>query len=267
MLPEENKSMTMSLAEGIVKRDKRLRNEFPENMSSIYVKVNVSDIRKRPKKVKYLETLLDSSNCYWCIDPSEKSKALDGYLVWALMPDGDFKLHILKLSKRGLAVEPYNILLKHHALARIVYRCRLFKLRDAFEEVMSNSIGMLITGLQLKGLGEEATFPTAHGVGFMKRDITDNACIVTWVDDAKLSREQILYNNGELALFESSAKIEGVTVREFLEKLDGFVVSARRRYPKETKELITDAEVYDFAVDYMTKIDGETEELVDSRIL
>lgn len=252
-------SMSMSLAEGIVSRDIRRMSAKPLTVSDVHRLLNGSPNLKRKKRIQKTAELLNKAKCYWYKSTLEDDKHLETFDIWE-WTGTDFRFSLFQITKYGMIYKSANLFLKRHALARIIYRLRQDNIRQAFGELRTNALGNILAIGQVKTVGQQTSYPTEHGIAFVRLGEDGKRVIPTWVDEVKIGKQQRICNNTEYSVVKQLADGANMSL------IDWFL--SNPRYLKalrdwaEEEEFPLDADIWiSYAISEMKR---EHEEYVDS---
>lgn len=192
-------SMSMSLAEGIIKRDIRNLKERPYAFKDILKIVDSFKVRMMSgkKKAKYIEGILNDYQGMWSYKIIDGKKVKYTYELWIIRDSKSLDLVELKLSKSGGSYEFSLFGLSFHALSRCCYRERKKSLKEVMSSCSATSTSISLIIAQILTADEPIERYLQVESGFLIVKQFDDECFraVTYIDYEKADDEQRLENS------------------------------------------------------------------------
>ena len=222
----DNTALSMTLAEGLVRR---LKRETLEAQQLFDVKLKSIFKQRIAKSSKALTAIkLAAANSGLIV--YEIKTDVGGCIVVIGVKDECFKVTLYYADRKGMRSVTDDVGTSVHAIARYIYRRRCTDYHEVFRE--------FVYGLQTAGhLAQqphpngEFTVVTTHGIGIFKSSEIGKAVCVTWVDEDKMRPEQDT-SEPYLDVMARSAKARGMSIMACYGFTDHEIAKAYRRFVK-----------------------------------
>ncbi len=213
-------SMSMSLAEGIIKRDIRSLKEKAHTLKDVLQIVDSFKVRMMTgkKKTKYIEDILNDFQGMWSYKVIDGKKVKYTYELWLIRESKSLDLVELKLSKGGGSYEFSLFGLSFHALSRCCYRERLKNLKEVMMKCTTSttSISLIIAQIVTSDEPIERYLQVESGFLIVKQ-FDDKCCrAVTYVDHEKADAGQRLENSNSYQIMLGLAESKKMDPKEYV---------------------------------------------------
>ena len=202
----DHTAISMSLAEGLVKR---LRREMIDGTAGFFRDMRKTDVSSKGKSSKRLSAVKTAAANNGLVTYELDTEA-GSCVVVVRWSEERFKILTYHADRKGFRCLEDYASLTLHAVARYIYRSRCVN----FHELFKDFIYTLQTAAHKaigKAVGDEYPVVMDKGIGIYKVQPDNETICVTWIDADKVRPEQST-TEPYLDILERSAKIRGITL-------------------------------------------------------